>query len=252
MTSPTRPATVPRMPGLRRSVRLFRAFQVEQTDPDRFYGLLARDSVELVSGYEPLAGRLLLDVGGGPGYFADAFRDAGATYYWLDADAAELTARSGSSAGSVLGDARALPFRTGSVDVCFSSNLLEHVPAPWRMCDELVRVTRPGGLVVIGFTNWLSPWGGHETSPWHYTGGRRAARRYTRRHGHPPKNVYGTSLFRVSVAAALRWARHCSGATLVDARPRYHPDAARAVLAVPGLREVLTWNLLLVLRKHPA
>ena len=30
---------------LRRSVRLFRAFLVEQTDPVRFYGALAEDSV---------------------------------------------------------------------------------------------------------------------------------------------------------------------------------------------------------------
>ena len=32
-------------PSLRRSVDLFRAFRVEQTDPDRFYGALASDSI---------------------------------------------------------------------------------------------------------------------------------------------------------------------------------------------------------------
>jgi len=237
---------------MRRSVELFRAFRVEQTDPDRFYGLLARDSVQQVLLHEPLAGKQVLDVGGGPGYYASEFRQAGASYVSLDSDLSELSARQQPGPGSVLGDALRLPFRSGSVDVCFSSNLLEHVPSPWVMCDELVRVTRPGGLVVVGFTNWLSPWGGHETSPWHYAGGHRAARRYARRHGRRPKNVYGESLFPVSVGAALRWARDCPAVQVEDARPRYYPGAGRAVLAVPGLRELLTWNLLLVLRRGPA
>ena len=35
--------------GLARSWELFSAFRVEQTDPDRFYGLLAEDSVRMVS-----------------------------------------------------------------------------------------------------------------------------------------------------------------------------------------------------------
>jgi len=31
--------------------------------------------------------------------------------------------------------------------------------------------------------------------------------------------------------------------------PRYHPRWARGILRVPGLREVATWNLVLVVRK---
>jgi len=127
--------------------------------------------------------------------------------------------------------------------------VLEHV-ADWEaMLAEMVRVTRPGGVIFVSFTNWLSPWGGHETSPWHYLGGDRAARRYQRRHGRPPKNRYGTSLFPVSVAAALAWARAAGGAVLADAVPRYLPGWTRPLLRVPVLREFLTWNLLLVLRR---
>ena len=74
------------------------------------------------------------------------------------------------------------------------------MPQPWVVADEMVRVVRPGGLVVVSYTNWLSPWGGHETSPWHYLGGYVAADRYGRRYGHPPKNRYGVGLFPVSVA----------------------------------------------------
>ena len=43
-------------------------------------------------------------------------------------------------------------------------------PDPMGLIEEMIRVTRPGGLVYLSFTNWYSPWGGHEMSPWHYLG----------------------------------------------------------------------------------
>ncbi|MDS1272194.1 class I SAM-dependent methyltransferase [Lipingzhangella sp. LS1_29] len=238
---------------LGRSVRLFSAFRREQTDPDHFYGTLARDTVAQLRGYCELAGAQVLDVGGGPGYFAAELRAAGARCVCVDADAEELTARDGTAPGAaVLGSALQLPVRTSQVDVCFSSNVLEHVPDPHTMAEEMVRVTRPGGVVYLSYTVWWSPWGGHETSPWHYLGGDFAARRFERRTGRPPKNRYGSTMFAVSVAEALRWARATPNADIVDIQPRYHPWWMRPVVRIPGLREIVTWNLLLVLRKrHP-
>jgi SAM-dependent methyltransferase len=144
----------------------------------------------------------------------------------------------------------ALPFATGMVDICYSSNVLEHVAQPNRMLAEMVRVTRPGGTVFVSFTPWLSPWGGHETAPWHYLGGERAARRYRRRTGHEPKNRYGHSLFPVSIGSVLRWAAGHEAVDVVAALPRYHPRWAQWIVRVPLAREVLSWNLALVLRKR--
>lgn len=76
--------------------------------------------------------------------------------------------------------------------------------------------------------------------------GARAARWYTRKHGHPPKNNYGSSLFPVSVRDGLRWARDTG--TLTAAFPRYHPKWAWWITKIPALREVLVSNLVLVLR----
>jgi SAM-dependent methyltransferase len=237
---------------LARSRALLSAFGHEQSDPQRFYSLLAADSANQVAAYVDLAGRTLLDIGGGPGYFADAFRARGARYIGLDADVGELSLHGRDvPAGTVLGSGLALPFRDASVDVCYSSNVLEHVPEPERMADEMLRVTRPGGVVVLSYNNWLAPNGGHETAPWHYLGGRRAAERYARRTGRRPKNDFGETLFPVSVGRMLRWkaARAASGVVdVVDVLPRYHPRWATWVVHVPGLREVATWNLLLVLR----
>ncbi|MDG4834057.1 class I SAM-dependent methyltransferase [Solwaraspora sp. WMMD1047] len=241
---------VPHRADLARSVRLFRAFRKEQTDPDHFYGMLAEDTVGQLRSYTDLDGAVVVDVGGGAGYFADALRAAGARIVCVDCDAGEMSARGGAMpAGGVLGSALELPLRSGSVDVCFSSNVLEHVPEPVRMADEMVRVTRPGGTIYLSYTNWLSPWGGHETSPWHYLGGHRAAQRYRRRHGRPPKNVYGESMFGVSVAEMLRWVRGQDAAEVVAVLPRYLPRWAWPIVRVPAAREVLTWNLVIVLRK---
>lgn len=232
--------------GIGRSVRLFRAFLVEQTAPEVFYGALARDSCELLEELTSLAGARVLDVGAGPAEFADAFRDAGATYVPIDHDPSVSSVRD----GGVVATAAALPFADAGVDIVFSSNLWEHVADPEHAADEMVRVVRPGGLVFLSYTNWLSPWGGHETSPWHWLGGDRAVRRYTRKHGHPPKNTVDRTLFRVSVAQGLRWAAGNQQVDVLVARPRYLPDVARHLLKVPGLREVAAWNLLLILRRR--
>ena len=234
---------------LARSLHLFGEFRHEQSDPARFYTALALDAVRHVSQYHDLSGQVLLDVGGGPGYFRRAFEDAGASYVALDADVGELSGAGDIDARTVIGSGMQLPFRDRSVDVCYSSNVLEHVVDPWEMADEMVRVTRPGGLVFISYTTWFGPWGGHETSPWHYLGGRRARRRYARRLGHEPKNKYGESLFAVTVADGLRWARRQDVADVLHVLPRYNPWWSRWLLRVPVVREVVTWNLVLVLRR---
>jgi SAM-dependent methyltransferase len=231
-----------------RSVRLMRAFRTEQSAPRDYYPALARDTVRQLGQYVDLDGSVVADVGGGPGFFVRELGRAGARAFCVDADLGEMAALGPAALGSVLGSAVRMPVRSGAVDVCFSSNVLEHV-GDWRaMADEMVRVTRPGGIVFLAFTNWLSPYGGHETSPWHYLGGARAADRYRRREGRAPKNRYGSSLFAVSVAEVIGWARSVPGGELVDAVPRYLPGWTRAVLRVPVLREFLTWNLLVVLR----
>lgn len=236
--------------GLRRSVRLFRAFRVEQSDPEYFYTLLAEDTVEQLQDYGPLTGKTVVDVGGGAGYFHAALRARGARYHLIEPDQRELTSRGEIPAGTIVGDGYWLPLREGAADVCFSSNVLEHVPDPGGLIDEMIRVTRPGGIIYVSFTNWYSPWGGHETSPWHYLGGEYAVRRYQRKHGKPPKNRFRHSLFPVHVGQALRLARSFPDARLIEARPRYYPRSWRLLLRVPWLRELVTWNLLMVLRRN--
>nr|WP_145872123.1 class I SAM-dependent methyltransferase [Streptomyces capillispiralis] len=239
-----------RDPSLRRSLALFRAFLREQEDPDACYALLARDAVDQVEAYGgSVAGRVVVDVGGGSGYFTREFRGRGAYAYLFEPDGRELGGRP--PEGTVIADGYLLPLADGSADVTFSSNVLEHVADPQTFLSELARVTRPGGLIYVSFTNWLSPWGGHEWAPWHYLGAERARARYRRRTGRPAKHTLGENLFAVHIGPTLRQVRARDDVRIVSARSRYWPFLTRAVVRVPGLREFATWNLLLILRRCP-
>ncbi|PMC61839.1 SAM-dependent methyltransferase [Corynebacterium xerosis] len=272
---------------LRRSFGLLDDFKYEQTDPDRFYGHLAADTVALLEGIaagsgvprsgssglttadggteassseeeagngtaSPLTGTRILDVGGGPGYFGKAFEQRGVEYYTCEPDVGEMAAAGIRLDSSVRGSGLELPFRDGAFDLTYSSNVAEHVAEPWRMGREMLRVTAPGGLVVYSYTIWYGPFGGHEMGLTHYLGGDRARRMYERKHGKRPKNYYGESLFEVGCAEGLAWGREmerAGHAELLAAFPRYHPWWAWWMTKVPVLREVAVSNLVLVMRK---
>lgn len=241
---------------LSRSLRLLSEFRYEQPNPARFYCALADDTAAMIDDLwqgthgGSAVGRTLLDVGGGPGYFAAAFKKAGIRYLGVEPNPAEMHSPTAGSDRTpttfVRASGMALPFADDCVDICLSSNVAEHVPRPWQLGREMLRVTRPGGLAVLSYTVWLGPFGGHEMGLTHYLGGTRAARRYARKHGQPAKNDYGSSLFAVSVADGLDWA--ASTGALVAAFPRYHPRSAWWLTSVPLVREFLVSNLVLVLR----
>ncbi len=57
---------------------------------------------------------------------------------------------------SVVGDARALPLSSSVFDVVLCTEMLEHVPEPQAAIDEMFRVLRPGGMLVLT-TRFLFP-----------------------------------------------------------------------------------------------
>jgi SAM-dependent methyltransferase/uncharacterized protein YbaR (Trm112 family) len=92
----------------------------------RFYDMLDR---------VPASG-LILDVGGGNRQICDP------RYVNLDyAPYAEP---------DVIGDALRLPFRDGVIDLVYSSGVFEHLRDPIAAAEEIHRVTKPGGRILIG------------------------------------------------------------------------------------------------------
>ena len=65
-----------------------------------------------------------------------------------------MTARGGQPGNTVRASGLALPLADASVDVCYSSNVLEHVPDPERMAEEMLRVTRRAAPSILSWTTW--------------------------------------------------------------------------------------------------
>jgi ubiquinone/menaquinone biosynthesis C-methylase UbiE len=136
----------------------------------------------------------ILDVGTGTGHFALDLAERGGMVVGVDLSRSMLTVARGKdpSARLVRGDAAALPLRDMAFDLVFSVTMLEFVARPQQAVSHLWRVVRPGGRLVIGVLNALSPWAlarsrdsrrqnspfnhAHFFYPWEFT-------RLLRRHG---------------------------------------------------------------------
>jgi SAM-dependent methyltransferase len=233
---------------LRDGAALVRLWRNEVQDPAPFYGALARRAAEdLERAYGPLGGRRLLDLGCGPGFYTAALRERGADVIPVDNDPAEMAGTGVPPEGAIVADAGALPIEDSSVDGVFCSNMLEHTPTPERVIAEIERVLRPGGWGYISWTNWLSPWGGHSISPYHYLGPRLGPRVHDRLHGSAAKNRVGEGLFPTYIGRMLRLVRTRPGLEIERVEPRYWPRLA-FICRIPGLRELASWNCVIRVR----
>ncbi|HEV7525050.1 MAG TPA: class I SAM-dependent methyltransferase [Acidimicrobiia bacterium] len=220
-------------------LRLFSLFLAEQKDPAPFHRQLASEAVDELPA--DLSDQLVVDLGCGPGHYTRALRERGANVLPVDLSPDEFSLPCGPPGGEIVASGMALPFKTGSVDGLLCSNMIEHTPDPLSVFDEIERIVRPGGWVWLSWTNWYSPWGGHDVSPFHYLGPEVGLRAYRRVTGREPKNVPMQSLFPLHIGSTLRELRSRHELAIVDVAPRYYPSQ-RWILSVPGLREVATWN----------
>jgi SAM-dependent methyltransferase len=193
----------------------------------------------------PIEGQRILDVGTGSGTLPEALRDAGATAVGLDVE--DRRAPGVARYPFVIGRGGRLPVKDGAFDLVLCSNVLEHVEDPWGLVDELLRACREDGLVYLSWTNWYSPFGGHEWSPFHYLGPRLGPRIYRTLRGRDPMNVPGRSLFAVHVGQMLRGLRE-RGLVVEDVAPRYWPSL-RLLAKIPLVRETAMWNCVIMVRK---
>ena len=241
-----------RIPGARvqRIRTLWRLFRNEREEPAPFYTLLAEEAADdLERRHGPLAGKTVVDLGCGPGWYTEAMRRRGAHVIPVDSDPSETEYAGEPPAGVVIADAGALPLDDASVDGAFCSNLLEHTPAADPIIREIERILRPGGWGYLSWTNWYSPHGGHAMTPYQYLGPKLGPRLYERRHGPPFKNAYGRGLWAQHIGPTIRLVRARPKLRIDRVEPRYWPQLA-FVCRVPGLRELVTWNCVIRVTKR--
>jgi ubiquinone/menaquinone biosynthesis C-methylase UbiE len=107
-------------------------------------------------------GQRVLDVGCGSGHALQAAAElvgSSGLVVGIDAAATMATAAQARLAGHptarvCLADAQHLPFANGVFDGCRAERVLQHLPDPAGALAEMARVTRPGGLVLVGDTDW--------------------------------------------------------------------------------------------------
>ena len=56
----------------------------------------------------------------------------------------------------LVADAAGLPYRDGTFDCCYCERVLQHTHHPDSVVGEMVRVTKPGGVIVIADTDWAT------------------------------------------------------------------------------------------------
>ncbi len=244
------PRTARRIDRARRGVderlELVRLFRREKHDPEPFYRALAQRSIRDLP-YD-LDGARILDLGSGPGHFTESLRSCGAEVVPVELDALALAGAGEAPDGAVQADATVLPFADGTFDGVYCSNMLEHTPVVAPVIAEIGRVLRPGGWAWVSWTNWYSPWGGHEIVPFHYLGPRLGLRVWRRLFGEPRKNVPFDALWPTHIRDVLATVDADTSLVRRDVFPRYWPTQ-RWITRVPGLREVLTWNCVILLER---
>ena len=104
-------------------------------------------------------GKRVADVGTGKGRFAISFALQGAEVYALDIASdmlhwAEQDAeKAGASVTFLRGDAENLPYPDHFFDLVVCMETIMHVPHPDRLVQELARVVKPEGQILVSMTN---------------------------------------------------------------------------------------------------
>jgi SAM-dependent methyltransferase len=112
--------------------------------------------------------KTILSVGCGPGVFLRELAEIHPEAEFVGVDLsperihdAELRLRGVPNARVQMGDAQALPFESGSFDFVFCRFLMEYLPDKQRALQEMVRICRGGGKILLqdldGQLLWHSP-----------------------------------------------------------------------------------------------
>ncbi len=223
---------------------------LKHKDDADFYLLQARDAIRWIerSGVRLSEGTRALDLGCGHGVFGAELRKLGCEVSFAD-ERNYLYDELKDSPFSAIDLDNEDVGKLGQFDLVVCSNVLEHLSKPFEFLTNAHKMLKPEGRLYLSWTNWLSPWGGHDFSPWHYLGPRLGHRVWDRLHK-DRKRVHTPfeTLYPTYIGETLAHIRRAPQLKVARAAPRYYSEFA-FLLWLPILREFLTWNCALLIER---
>jgi SAM-dependent methyltransferase len=225
------------------------AHHLKHKDDPYFYRLQADDAVRWIeqSGVQLNSKTSVLDLGCGHGVFGRQLTQHGCAVTFAD------------ERNLLLPEIANAPFRQinldrddiatlGTYDLVVCSNVFEHLSKPNHFLDSVHKILTPSGKLYLSWTNWLSPWGGHDFSPLHYFGPRNGQWLYDKfLKKHRNHTIFG-NLFPTYIGQVLTRIRQGGTLKILRAAPRYYTELSFLV-HIPVLREFVTWNCALLIGK---
>jgi len=225
------------------------AHHLKHKDDAYFYRLQADDAVRWIeqSGVQLNSKTSILDLGCGHGVFGRQLTQRGCSVTFAD------------ERNLLLPEIANAPFRQinldqddisnlGTYDLVVCSNVFEHLSKPNQFLDSVYKILAPSGKLYLSWTNWLSPWGGHDFSPLHYFGPRNGQWLYDKfLKKHRNHTIY-ENLFPTYIGQVLARIRRSATLEILRTAPRYYTEFSFLV-GIPVVREFVTWNCALLIGK---
>jgi len=113
----------------------------------------------------PKSGGSILDVGCGVGQVVGRLHSQGFQVFGVDVSEPNIARAQKVCANCQVYNGKTLPFKDAFFDSVGAFNVLEHVDEPELFIQELVRVCRPGGKIVVSSPNFLRVLGYRDYHP---------------------------------------------------------------------------------------
>lgn len=221
---------------------------LKHRDDEDFYAMQARAAIDWIKQAVPLNEKTkALDVGCGHGVFGGELMKYGCKVEFAD------------DANTLVPELQSVPYHKfnldeddlaslGEYDLVICSNVLEHLSKPDRFLSSAQLLLRPKGVLYLSWTNWLSPWGGHEFSPFHYFGVKRGHLIHDRLGRGKRNHTPFENLFPTYIGSVLKQIRRNPALRIRRLAPRYYTEFA-FIPRIPIVREFLTWNCAVLIER---
>lgn len=216
-------------------------------DDSDFYLMQAEDAIRWLvnSGISLTPETRALDLGCGHGVFGRELKKRGCQVTFAD------------QANYLYPELKSSPFKPvdidndnlstlGEYDLVICSNVFEHLARPDKFLAQCTSMLAKNGRLYLSWTNWLSPFGGHDYALYHYFGPRFGRWMKFKLTGKWSFHVPYAGLYPTYIGPTIRKLKQSPTVKILKMASRYYTEFS-FVVRIPLLREFLAWNCALLI-----